>query len=141
VVAQPDTGYADAGGAGSYYKLAAVDVHGNLSAFALLTPTQTMDVGGELPRDVEFRIASSNPGGRGASLRYALPQAGRVEISVFDLQGREVRVLLQEPVEAGEHMVRWDGRDAAGNSVSGGVYLMLFRGIGHEFVRRFVLLQ
>lgn len=40
VVAQPDTGYVDqTGSCAHYYKLAAVDVHGNQSLFALVTPT------------------------------------------------------------------------------------------------------
>ena len=39
VAAQKDTGYFDAGGvAGAYYKLAALDIHGNVSKFAVVAP-------------------------------------------------------------------------------------------------------
>jgi hypothetical protein len=39
VVASRDTGYVDAAGGGNFYKLAAVDIHGNQSLFALVSPT------------------------------------------------------------------------------------------------------
>src|SRR5262249_43185313 len=38
--------YSDTGAAGGYYKVSAVDVNGNESGFALVTPAQTTDVGG-----------------------------------------------------------------------------------------------
>ena len=44
VTATTDTGYVDAGAAGSYYKISAVDFNGNESAFAVVSPSQTTDV-------------------------------------------------------------------------------------------------
>ena len=53
IAAKPDTGYSDAGPAGNYYRLSAVDIHGNESGFALLTPANTSDVGGALaPKEI-----------------------------------------------------------------------------------------
>ena len=46
LAAQPDTGYVDAAGKPSYYKLCAVDVHGNVSGFSTLLPSGTVDVPG-----------------------------------------------------------------------------------------------
>src|SRR5262249_40646440 len=43
IASPPDTGYADVGPSGRYYKLSAVDVHGNESAHSLLTPSATTD--------------------------------------------------------------------------------------------------
>jgi hypothetical protein len=43
IASPPDTGYVDPGGTPYFYKLSAVDVHGNESPFALLTPNATLD--------------------------------------------------------------------------------------------------
>ncbi len=53
---------------------------------------------------------------------YHVPQAAHVEIAIFDVMGRKVRTLLAGEVAAGKHEMRWDGRDAAGRSISAGVY-------------------
>ncbi len=140
VVAQPDTGYADVGPAGSYYKLSAVDVHGNESAFSLLTPSSTTGVGPAVPGVLALALASPNPGHGGASLRYSLPQASEVRLTVYDLAGREVRVLARGEAAAGDHTARWDGRDEFGGAVNAGMYLVRLGAEGRELVQRLVLL-
>jgi flagellar hook assembly protein FlgD len=74
-------------------------------------------------------------------LRYALPQSGDLRLGVFDLLGREVRVLASGPAEAGEHTAHWDGRDASGGPVRGGVYLVRLAAAGRDLATRFVLLR
>jgi hypothetical protein len=141
VSAQSDTGFADAGSAGSFYKLSAVDVHGNESPFALLAPSGTTAVGPGTPRKLAFALASANPGRGEATFRFALPSAGVVRVAVFDLLGREVRVLANGPVAAGEGSARWDGRDAAGHAVDSGVYLARLSVQGRELTTRLVLIR
>jgi len=140
VVAKPDTGYADGGPAGSYYKLSAVDIHGNESGFSLLTPGSIAAVGGGVPRELALALTSSNPGRGGASLRYSLPQAGAVRLVVYDLAGREARVLASGRLEAGDYSVRWDGRNETGQPVRGGMYLVRLEAEGRSLVRRLALL-
>ena len=61
-VAQPDTGHVDAAGAPYYYKLCAVDVHGNASAFSTLLPSGAVEVAGPtLPRAVFLAPPAPNP--------------------------------------------------------------------------------
>jgi len=140
VVAQPDTGFADVGPAGSYYKLSAVDIHGNESAFSLVTPNGTLDAAGGVPRELALALASANPGRGGATLRYSLPQAGVVRLVIYDLAGREVRVLASGRLEADEYRARWDGRNETGQRVSGGMYVVRLEAEGRALVRRLVLL-
>ena len=44
-------------------------------------------------------------------------------LSIYDITGREVRVLLDENQSAGIHHVSWDGRDGSGKPVPSGVYI------------------
>jgi hypothetical protein len=63
---------------------------------------------------------------RGASeLRFRLPRTGWAALRVVDLEGRTMITLLDERMPAGEHRLRWDGRNAAGHRVASGVYFVV----------------
>jgi flagellar hook assembly protein FlgD len=66
--------------------------------------------------------ARPNPFNPATSLSFGLPRAGAVRLEIHDVQGRRVRTLLAEDRPAGEHTVRWDGRDQRGRSVPTGTY-------------------
>jgi hypothetical protein len=83
--------------------------------------------------------AAPNPARGAISLALDLPDDGPVEWSVFDLQGRSVHHESLE-LEAGSHLLRWDGNAARGGRVGTGLYLARVRVAGREFVRRIVRL-
>ncbi len=58
-------------------------------------------------RKPRLNAASPNPFNPSTSVSYWLPESGRVRISVFDVSGRLVAVLVDEIRPAGEHVVRW----------------------------------
>jgi hypothetical protein len=65
---------------------------------------------------------SPNPTSNGVSLRFALPATSWVNVTVFDVAGRRVRVLLDGPRSAGPQDLRWNGADADGAPAAPGVY-------------------
>lgn len=124
LIATPaDTGYAD-GAAGYYYKLSAVDVHGNESGFTLLSPQQTTDVGEGEAIAFALSMLSANPSRSEVVLRYALPRAGQARLAVHDVAGRTVRVLESGNRPAGEFTARWNGLDGSGRAVRAGMYFV-----------------
>lgn len=70
---------------------------------------------------------SPNPFNPETVIRFALPQAAQVELQLYDLTGRQIRVLLAEPLPAGWHRARWNGRDYAGQPLPSGVYFYVLR--------------
>ncbi len=56
------------------------------------------------------------------SINFSLPQAGFVEIDVFNIKGRHIRSLVSGEYHDGKHTVNWDGRDKNNNPVATGVY-------------------
>jgi carboxypeptidase T len=66
--------------------------------------------------------AAPNPMAGTTALRFELAHAGHVRGVVLDVQGRVVRALAGR-FTAGPQSFIWDGRDGAGRSVPGGVYL------------------
>jgi len=71
---------------------------------------------------------------------FELAQAGRVELGIYSVDGRLVRTLVDEERLAGSHEVIWDGRDAEGKKVAGGVYFYKLAAPGIAESRRMILL-
>jgi len=76
--------------------------------------------------------ASPNPANPRTVLRYRLSRAGGVVLSVYDLLGRRLRVLVDGDRAAGEHTVAWDGTDAAGRPAATGIYRVRLRTPGGD---------
>jgi len=66
---------------------------------------------------------SPNPFNPGTMVVYALDRGDWVRVAVYDLSGRLVRLLMNGPQSAGDHAVRWDGKDETGQSSSAGEYV------------------
>lgn len=64
-----------------------------------------------------------NPFNPETRIAFDLPTAASVRLEVFNILGRRVAVLQDGALPAGSHTLVWDGRDAAGQAVSSGVYL------------------
>ncbi len=136
-----ETEYADAAGP-SYYKLAALDTHGNRSGYALLVPSGVLGTPGPpLPADLALAPVSPNPSRGGTVFRFSLPASGRVRLSVFDAQGRLVTLVDDEERPAGEHVVHWSGRDASGRALPAGLYVVRLSAGDRERTERFVRLD
>ena len=83
-----------------------------------------LDVGGG-PLHVEtfgIRRVKGSAGQRGLALEISLPAAGEVDVTVFDVMGRKVRVVGVGRYPAGRSIVVWDGSTDAGVLASSGVY-------------------
>lgn len=63
-----------------------------------------------------------NPFNPKTVISYTLPEAGHVRLTVHDVSGRLVRILVDGRVPAGERTATWDGRAQDGSAVATGVY-------------------
>ena len=71
-----------------------------------------------------------NPFNPSTTIRFNLPQTETVEMAIYNTLGQEVRTLVNQRYDAGQHSVVWDGRDNNGKRVSSGVYIYRIRA-GH----------
>jgi hypothetical protein len=71
--------------------------------------------------------ARPNPFVGESEITFALPAPERVTLRVYDVRGRLVRTLVNEPRGVGVHRATWDGRDDRGRDLASGVYLVQFR--------------
>ncbi len=79
-----------------------------------------------------LRGARPNPFQASVEIEFALAQPGWARLGMFDLTGREVRVLADEPLTAGRHRRTWDGRSGSGRPCEPGVYFARLRANGRE---------
>ena len=119
IASTSDTAYTDPTPGSFYFKLSAVDVHGNESPFALLTPQQTGSVPGGGAAALWLGPAAPNPMHRETTIRYRLPAEAEVSLAIFDVSGARVRTLLSGRAPAGPGNVTWDGRDDMGRPADG----------------------
>ena len=118
---------------------------GNLSQWCLTLQgadqTQTTGVG-DAPVVTLLSAGRPNPvGSAGTTLAFTLAQRGNASLVLYDIAGREVRTLVNGSMPAGEHLLKWDTRDAAGKQVPAGVYLYRLRTAGFEATRRLVVVR
>lgn len=66
--------------------------------------------------------AFPNPFNPRTVVSFTAPQAGRVQIGIFDLRGNRVRELVNEDFAAGSYSRTWNGLDDAGQAMPSGVY-------------------
>ena len=83
-------------------------------------------------------IAGAMPFRTVLHMTLTLPVAAQVRTAVFDLAGRQVRLVGDELLTAGPHVLAWDGRDDRGADARPGVYLVRSIMPGHEVSLRAV---
>jgi hypothetical protein len=85
-----------------------------------------------------------NPFNPTTQIRYDVGEEGgnvRVRIAVYDVQGRLVRVLVDEDRAPGSYLATWDGRTDSGGEAASGVYFYAMRAGAFVESRRMVLLK
>ncbi len=93
------------------------------------------------PREVTLAPGRPNPFGGGLVTEFALPDPAFATLEVLDVQGRRIRILLDERRDAGTHRVAWDGNDPYGRPVAGGVYFLRLRAGGRSLTTKAVKLR
>jgi hypothetical protein len=101
----------------------------------------TLDLAAVAPLRVELRQNVPNPFNPTTTLAFDLPAAGVARLDIYDVAGHRVRTLVSGHLDAGEHRVVWDGRDARGVRVGSGIYFSRLQAGETARVRKMVLAQ
>jgi len=99
---------------------------------AAYAPSGTASVPAEAPGGAALALAppSPNPSGGECRLRFEMPVAGRVRLTIYDVAGRVVRRLYDGRAEEGPVQVSWDGLSGSGERCAAGIYLAGLEGLG-----------
>jgi hypothetical protein len=82
-----------------------------------------------------------NPARVSVALRFATERDADVRLSIFDAQGRLVRVLESGARPAGRYATSWDLRDQRGRKVAAGLYFAKLESGSRSAVEKVVTLR
>ncbi|MDP6877460.1 MAG: T9SS type A sorting domain-containing protein, partial [Candidatus Marinimicrobia bacterium] len=82
-----------------------------------------------------------NPFNPVTTLRYDLPENSLVNITIYDMMGREVKTIVNQTQDAGYRSVVWDATNDYGNPVSAGIYLYQIQAGNYIQTKKMVLLK
>ena len=82
-----------------------------------------------------------NPFNPVTTLRYDLPENNLVNITIYDMMGREVKTLVNQTQDAGYRAVIWDATNDYGKPVSAGIYLYQIQAGEYISTKKMVLLK
>src|SRR5262249_557538 len=118
-----------------------VATRGNL----IVGPLQCLSSGsttGIVPGEVHGKahgLASPNPSlGKSTVIPFSLPRSGAVTLRILDITGREVRTLVNQVMNEGDQIAKWDGRNNQGEFVPTGIYFYELKTAGIQEAQRLV---
>ena len=94
-----------------------------------------------LPETFSLYQNYPNPFNPITTLRYDLPEQALVELTIYDMLGREVTQLVNTSQTAGFKSVKWNATDRMGRPVSAGVYLYQIQAGAFVQTKKMVLLK
>lgn len=102
--------------------MAAPSVH----IFKIFKETITgIEIYGKIPERYRLYENYPNPFNPSTTIRFSLPQRSHVMLKVFDVLGREISILVNDEVDAGEHSVQFNAKQ-----LPSGVYFYQLRAAG-----------
>lgn len=98
-----------------------------------------------LPRSYALGQNFPNPFNPQTTISYDVPESEgkgvRVFLSVYNLRGKKVKMLVDSWKEEGRHMVQWDGTSDQGEKLSSGVYLYRLEAGSFTETRKLLLVK
>ena len=133
---------------GDYFGLISIESNdsNNPTVTVPCTLTVSSEVGideitGNIPVSFALNQNYPNPFNPGTDIEFALPARSNVNLAVYDLLGRHVKTLVSGELEAGYHVVSWNGEDGAGNAVSSGIYFYKIEANDFSMTRKMIMLK
>jgi len=123
-----------------YIAIKASDQAGNWSAMSNVVTRVPQDApGSPVAVPLTFSAPWPNPAQQLSRFACSLPVGAQVRVEVFDVAGRRVRLLADEPRAAGLGEMSFDLRDDRGGQLAEGVYLVRAQLGRTIFTRRLVI--
>jgi len=101
-----------------------------------VNPVSVRETGADVPHRFQLFPAFPNPFNPTTKIQYSLPSATHVSLKVYDMVGRQVKVLVNEFKTSGSHIVEFDA-----TGLASGAYAYRLEVTGFSKVEKFMLLK
>lgn len=126
---------------GTIYVVGGRDANGNVLGTMERYLLSVDDEDEATPTAFGLGSAYPNPFAGTTTLPLRLDRAGAVTLTVYDVRGRQVAVLADGVLTAGEHHITWDGTADDGRRLAPGVYVARLSGSGGHAVTKLTLVR
>jgi len=82
-----------------------------------------------------------NPFNSSTSIAFSLAEASHVTISVFNIRGQLIKVLINQEQQSGKYQLNWSGNDLLGHPVTSGIYIVQMNVANQLFTRKVLMLR
>ena len=119
----------------------------DISVYAGAADTATTSImNSSIPAPKDFHLLQNypNPFNPSTTIRYEVPVASHVSLSVYDVLGRKVTMLVNETKQAGRYEVQWNPSQTNGGKVFGlssGVYFYVLQAGSFTETKKLILLR
>ena len=94
-----------------------------------------------MPEKLELFDNHPNPFNNETLIRFSLPGQEFITLQIFNINGQLVRNLVNNSLPAGQHSVRWDGKDNESRIVASGTYLYKLKSKGKQLTKKLMLIK
>ena len=94
-----------------------------------------------IPKSFVLHPNYPNPFNPVTQIRFEMPYAGNVDLSIYNLLGMKVKTLYTGQKSAGDFSFKWNGKNDNNQSVSGGVYIYKLQSGQQMQMRKMILLK
>ncbi|MBD3377217.1 T9SS type A sorting domain-containing protein [candidate division KSB1 bacterium] len=114
-----------------------INTHQGVAHVRIRIPTglDTDQKPGHLPEHYALYQNHPNPFNPSTTIRFEVPERSHVTLRIFDVLGKQVKVLVDREVEPGLHTVTWGGHAGDNSDVASGIYFYVMQA-GEFVVRR-----
>jgi hypothetical protein len=97
----------------------------------------------ENPAPVVNRLYQNfpNPFNPSTTIEYSLAEEGLVEVTIFNVTGELIRMLVRESKPPGNYRAKWNGMNERGSAVGSGIYFYRLRVGSFVETRKMILLR
>lgn len=112
----------------------------------VITPDQSnypTDVDNLVQISIDFNLSNAfpNPFNPVTEFYYTLPENQNIQISVFDIMGRQVTTLYQGMQSAGKHHLAWEANNHSGMALASGVYFIQLKSAQMQKIKKVMLIR
>jgi hypothetical protein len=93
------------------------------------------------PKEFALQQNYPNPFNPSTQIIYTLPKAAHVNLAIYNLQGQEIKTLVEEFQSAGAKSVIWDGTDNQGREMTSGIYFYRLSAGGFRETKKMILMR
>jgi ligand-binding sensor domain-containing protein len=93
------------------------------------------------PESFDMQPAYPNPFNMSTTLKFQLHKLSSIKISFYDINGRLVNTILNSKLMPGSYKINWNGKNAAGNYVTSGVYFAVISSSSQKSFLKLVLVK